>query len=61
MYWRDTGAKVIEKNIHQLNILSFVSTAEDKTQQQVNNAKKVIRIRRQNAIKNSSSISTSLI
>lgn len=60
MYWRDTGAKVIEKNIHQLNLLSFVSTAEDKTQQQVNNDKIVIRICRQNAIKNSS-ISTSLI
>lgn len=60
MYWRDTGAKVIEKNIHQLNLLSFVSTAEDKTQQQVNNDKIVIKICRQKAIK-SSSISTSLI
>lgn len=60
MYWRDTGAKVIEKNINQLILLSFDSTAEDKTQQQVNNDKIVIRICRQNAIKNSS-ISTSLI
>lgn len=60
MYWRDIGAKVIEKTIHQLNLLSFVSTAEDNTQQQVNNDKIVMRICRQNAIKNSS-ISTSLI